>query len=128
MTRHLISTTEFGPQRQAALARWDSDGGAGPDGPQALTEECRPNASPNIELAHLRARVIALENAVIAMLSTASDQQLELARDMAAYITPRPGAAMHPLTITAAAQMVHLVDRAQHFRAEPPTVEVAQGH
>jgi hypothetical protein len=120
MTRHHISTADFGPQRQAALARWDSDGGAGPDGPQAPVEGLRPKASPNTELAHLRARVIALENVVIALLSAAPDRQSDLVRDMAAYIAPRPGAVSHPLTITAAAQMVHLVERAQHFQDAPP--------
>jgi hypothetical protein len=122
MTRHHTSAPDLTPQRQAALARWDSDGGAGPDGPQAPTEGGRAIASPN-ELSHLRARVIALENAVIALLSTASDRQLQLTRDMAAYITPRPGAVSHPLTITAAAQMLHLVERGQHFRAGPPSVD-----
>jgi hypothetical protein len=127
MARHQASTTEFSPQRQAALARWDSDGGASLDGPQARTKVARPNASPNIELAHLRARVIALENVVIALLSAASDGQLELARDMAAYISPRPGV-NHALTMTAAAQMLHLVERAQHFQAEPPTTDTVQGN
>jgi hypothetical protein len=117
MTRHRISTASFSPRRQAALAQWDSDGGAGPDGPQAPVEAPRIKASPNTELAHLRARVIALENVAIALLSTAPDRQSDLVRDMAAYIAPRPGAVSHPLTITAAAQMVHLVERARHFRA-----------
>jgi hypothetical protein len=35
---------------------------------------------------------------------------------MAQYISPRAGATAHPLTIHAAAQMVQLVDRADHFR------------
>ena len=55
--------------------------------------------------------MIALENLVIALLSQASPQQLDLAREMATYISPRPGFTPHPLTIHAAAQMVHLVDR-----------------
>ena len=66
--------------------------------------------------------MIALENLVIALLSQASPQQLDLAREMATYISPRPGFTPHPLTIHAAAQMVHLVDRAVHV-ADPPLPE-----
>lgn len=44
----------------------------------------------NADLVALRVRVIALENLLISLLATASDQQLELVRDMAGYISPRP--------------------------------------
>ena len=64
----------------------------------------------------LQVRVVALENLVIALLAQASDRQLSLAREMATYISPRPGFTRHGLTIHAAAQMVHLVDRSGHFR------------
>jgi hypothetical protein len=60
--------------------------------------------------------VIALENLMIGLLSQASDRQLDLVRDMAAYIRPRPPFTQHPLTIHAAAQMIHLVERAGGFR------------
>ena len=73
-------------------------------------------ASTAAELAQLRIRVIALENLVIALLAQTSGRQLELARQMATYISPRPGFTHHRPTIHAAAQMVHLVDRADHFR------------
>ena len=62
-------------------------------------------------------RVIALENLVIALLAEASERQLDRAREVAAYISPRPGFTHHPLTIHAAAQMVDLVERAGHFRS-----------
>jgi hypothetical protein len=39
-----------------------------------------------------------------------------LAREMAGYISPRPGFTQHPLTIHAAAHMDDLVKRALHFR------------
>ena len=42
-------------------------------------------APSNAELVQLRIRVIALENLVIALLAEASDRQLDLAREMAAY-------------------------------------------
>jgi hypothetical protein len=75
----------------------------------------------NAELVQLRVRVIALENLVIMMLAEGSDRQLQLAREMAAYISPRPGFTHHPLTTQAAAHMVDLVDRAIHFRSVDPS-------
>ena len=70
-----------------------------------------------IEQEQLHVRVIALENLVIALLATATDQQLECARDMAAYIAPRPGATPHPLTLHASSQMLSMIDRATHLPA-----------
>src|SRR5665213_1681404 len=112
-------------QRQMALSRWDNEGGAGPRGPQegqisgaAQTEV--PELT-NAELVQLRVRVIALENLVISLLAEAPDRQLDLVREMAAFISPRPGFTPHPLTIRAAAEMIHLVERAGHFRDQPPS-------
>lgn len=112
-------------QRQMALSRWDNEGGAGPLGPQksAVSGE-RQSEIPeltNAELVQLRIRVIALENLVIALLAEASDRQLDLAREMAAYISPRSGFTQHPLTIQAAAHMVDLVERAAHFQVVRPS-------
>lgn len=70
----------------------------------------------NAELVVLRVRVIALENLLISLLATASDQQLELAREMAGYISPRPGSTHHPLTTHAAAHMIDLIERSSRFR------------
>ena len=75
----------------------------------------------NAELVKLRVRVIALENLVISLLAQSSDRQLDLVREMAAYISPRPGFTPHRLTIRAAAEMIHLVERAGHFRDIPPS-------
>lgn len=66
----------------------------------------------NSELALLRARVIALENLMIALLAETSGRQLDQVREMAAYISPRTGFTQHPLTIHAAAQMLNIVERA----------------
>ena len=100
-------------QRQMALSRWDNEEGIGPSEPQVppLTEA---------DLVQLRIRVVALENLVIALLAEASDRQLELAHEMAAYISPRPGFTQHPLTIHAAAHMRDIVSRSAHFRVEKP--------
>jgi len=107
-------------QRQRALSRWDDEGGAGADGltsASALdTEGMEIPDLTNAELVTLRIRVIALENLMISVLATASDQQLKLAKEMAGYISPRLGFTQHPLTIHAAARMDDLVNRAIHFR------------
>lgn len=71
----------------------------------------------NAELVQLHVRTIALENLVIALLAEASEAQLDLAREMAAYISPRPGHTPHPATLHAAKQINHLVERAARFRA-----------
>lgn len=75
-------------QRRRALSRWDNEEGAEPCGPQtdlrpAEGEAPMPDNGP-AEIAALRVRDIALENLLISLLATASDRQLELARDMAA--------------------------------------------
>ena len=114
---------EQSQQREIALSRWDNEGGAGLGGPQkgGASGETEPEVPEltNAELVQLRVRVIALENLVIALLAGASDRQLDLAHEMAAYIYPRPGFTQHPLTVQAAAHMVNLVQRADQFR-EPP--------
>ena len=89
---------------------------AGPD--TALAGNASLEATPltQAELVQLQSRVIALENLVVALLAQGTLQQLELARNMATYISPRPGFTPHPLTTHAAARMVHFVERADHFR------------
>ena len=117
------SSSERATQRQRALQRWDNEGGAGP-GRLPLDEglEATATGAPpltNAELVQLQIRVIALENLVIALLARATDAQLELIRDMAAYISPRPGFTPHTLTLGAAGEMMSLVDRSSHFRPLP---------
>lgn len=73
----------------------------------------------NTELVHLRVRVIALENIIISLLARAPEEQHELVRQMADFISPRPGSTQHPLTIEAATHMNQFVDRAVHFRDLP---------
>jgi hypothetical protein len=103
-----------------ALSRWENEGGTVPGQRRANSSaNGRPFSAPAsdaVELAQLRIRVIALENLVITLLAELSEQQLGLAREMAAYISPRPGFTHHRPTTHAAAQMIHLVERAGHFR------------
>jgi len=116
---------EASKQYQMALSRWETDGGSGSRSPQESSTSGDVQSEipvlTNAELVHLRVRVIALENIVISLLAEASDTQLDLVRDMAAFISPRPGFTHHPLTIHAATQMIDLVDRAGHFRIVKPS-------
>jgi tellurite resistance-related uncharacterized protein len=111
-------------RRQVALSRWDNEGGAGTDSPQERVTSGEDYSDipefTHTELVRLRMRVIALENLVMALFAEASDRQNDLAREMATYISPRPGFTTHPLTINAANQMIHLVERASQFRERPP--------
>jgi hypothetical protein len=103
---------------EKALARWDDEGGAEPDGPQLLAPE-RPSpaatAPSSAEWAEMRTRVIALENLVIALLATATEAQRAIAREMADFIAPRPGATPHRLTVHAAHRMGDLIDRSERY-------------
>lgn len=111
-------------QLQTGLARWDTDGGAGPCR-QRMESSCgavQSEAHPmtDVELEHLRTRVIALESLVVTLLVQASQAQLKRAREMAVYISPRPGHTPHPLTVRAADQMIYLIERAEAFHVGAP--------
>jgi len=116
----VLNTTVCAQQRQLALSRWENEEGAGawmiePElGFRAAQIETPPLT--NAELVQLHTRIIALEGLVTTLLTEASARQLVLAREMAAYILPRPAATQHPATIRAAAQMLWLIERAHHFR------------
>ena len=117
MTNEKSESIDPSRQPQMALSRWDNEGGAGPS---RLEESLISREVPqltNTDLVQLRIRVIALENLVIALLAEAPDRQLDVAREMAAYISPRPGFTHHPLTIHAASLMIDLVERAGRFRS-----------
>lgn len=106
-------------QRERALSRWANEGGAEPGvaPPEPLSgvaESPMPGNGP-AEIGALHIRVIALENLVIALLATASDEQRAVAREMAGYISPRMGFTHHPLTTHAADHMIDLVERAERF-------------
>ena len=104
-------------QFEVAIFRWENEGGA--CARRLLAENARPLDIPQstgTELEHLRVRVIALENLVISLLSQAPERPRALGREMATFISPRPGFTQHTTTLAAAAGMVHLVERAQHFQ------------
>jgi hypothetical protein len=104
-----------------AVARWENEGGsdaseAGRPSDVALRPAADKQLHPdlgNAELVQLQLRVIALENTMTALLAYAPPETAELARRIAANITPRVGSTPHHLTVRAAAQMIHLLDRSQ---------------
>lgn len=109
--------TQSSSQLEAALFRWENEGGA--CARRLLAESAKPidiTQSISTELEHLRVRVIALENLLISLLSQAPERPRALGREMATFISPRPGFTPHTRTLAAAAEIVHLVERAQHFK------------
>ena len=120
MSDHGSELSSEALQRQRALSRWDNEGGAEIDGPQAAPHEVAGQPPfpkmGDAELQALHVRVIALENLVIALLVAASDQELRVARELASYISPRQGFTHHPLTVHAAGHMTDLIERAARFR------------
>ncbi|PXW67649.1 MULTISPECIES: hypothetical protein [Pseudomonadota] len=113
---HVDSPEEMSQIRQRALARWDNEGGA--IASMAQIADSAVLEVTNTEFIHLRIRVIALENLMIAVLAEGSEQQRQTARDMAALITPRPGFTQHPLTVHAADHINDLVARADRYRMD----------
>ena len=115
--------------RLRALSRWDNEGGAGPRrSPNKSLDVDQSKVPPlsNAELVQLQVRTIALENLMIMLLAEGSDRQLQLAREMAGYISPRSGFTHHPLTTQAGAHMLDLVDRAIHYRSVDPVMTAAE--
>lgn len=106
--------------RERALSRWDNEGGAGDGGRvHPASTETLPGNPPltNAELVQLQIRVIALENLLLVLLTETSGRQLDLARELASYISPRPGYTPHHLTVHAASRMISLINGAGHLRA-----------
>jgi hypothetical protein len=103
---------------ERACSRWDNEGGAGAGGREHPASTEASDAPPllNAELVQLQVRVIALENLMTVLLSNSSERQLNLTREMAAYISPRPGYTPHRLTVHAAARMISLAESANHLR------------
>lgn len=114
-------TCSSSQQHSRALSRWDNEGGAGPNGPQKnltlVGKQSEVFPLTDVEIVQLRARVIALENLIIALLAHSSDHVRMTAREMADYILPKASATQHRLTTHAATHMVDLLERSKHFRS-----------
>lgn len=102
-----------------AVSKWDNEGLAGEDSRvhPAVSGSLRTDALPltNAEIVHLQVRV-ALENLLKVLLVEVPEHQVALMRDVAAFISQRPGFTQHPLTIHATACMINLVERAGLLR------------
>ena len=70
----------------------------------------------DVEAGNLKVRLIAIENILVALLASASEEQLELVRRMAGYISPRQGTTPHRMTIEAARNIVATLERAEHYK------------
>lgn len=111
-----------------AVGRWENEGGAETRGAEAILGAAPTAATQdgvrvdltNAELVQLQLRVIALENLVTALLAMAPEDAAGLVRALAADISPRPDSTPHHLTIRAAAQMIHLLERGQLAKNSRP--------
>jgi hypothetical protein len=123
MADNIPKSSDSTQLRDRALSRWENEGGATPgaerEGPSSVDGPLESPPLTNSELMQLRVRVIALENMVISLLARSTERQRDHVRELATYITPRPGSTPHHLTIRAAAGMNNLVERAWRFRDIP---------
>ena len=86
---------------------------------ETLNSLAQPPQVTWVEWDHLRFRVVALENLLVALLAEGTSGRLDRVREAACHVTPRRGCTDHPLTLLAAAQIVHIVERARHVKKNP---------
>ena len=102
------------------IGRWENEGGSVRAGRGDMQASENPatvvGEIGDAEAANIRIRLIALENIIVALLANAAEDRLELIREMAEFISPRPGMTPHRLTIEAARNMLAIVERAEHYR------------
>lgn len=120
-------SANFAERRQPQVDTF-TDGNAGGGGP-GVTQGKPPDKAlstllplADAEVVQLQIRVIALENLVIALLANAPQATRGQARELADYISPRPGFTQHRSTLHAANQMAHLIERAQHLCEVTPKI------
>ncbi len=98
-----------------ALSSWENEDGWIMSAPYDTVADI-PEMT-NTDIVDLRVRLITLEGLMFSLLAKGSDPQRQMACDMAAYISPRPGFTPHALTVKAADHMTDLVDGSVQFRA-----------
>ena len=103
-----------------AIGRWENEGGAvfawQHEGRAPEQHATVAGEIGDAETGNIRVRLIAVENILVALLADAPDDRLELIREMAEFISPRPGMTPHRLNIEAARNMLAIVERAEHYR------------
>lgn len=112
-----LDETDSARLRSIALSGWENEGGANAEQPSSTRDEPLFDGLPvdTVEAVQMRVRVIALESLLVALLAEASARQLTLAREMAGFISPRPGCTPHPMTLRAAEEVLSLIDRADRL-------------
>lgn len=126
MTKFRVMSDRDQPSRLPAAQRllraveMGNEGGALADRTPDGVPEFKVPPLTNTELVHLRVRLIAVENLLLALLAEGTEGQAAMAKEMAAYILPREGHTPHPLTIHAAQQMLQLIERAARFKRSGP--------
>lgn len=113
-------TEDIDPARadahERSIGRLEEVGGAQPGLAPSDPGHTVVGAIGDAEAANLRVRLVAIENILVAMLANSPDSQLDLIREMAAYISPRSGKTPHRLTVEAARNMLAIIARAEHYR------------
>lgn len=110
------------PDRSAAAATHPTDGDAAANDSIAtvplgtLADVAAQPLVTWVEWDHLRYRVVALENLLVALLAEGSTGRMDRLREMSRYVAPRRGCTDHPVTLLAGAQIVHLVERARYAK------------
>jgi hypothetical protein len=104
--------------RRRALSRWENEGGAVCK-PQGTSDDQLSDVPmlSHAELSRLRARVVALENVLIALLAGASIDQQNLVREMAGYLSAAE-VQSGPEDHRTADEMLSLLDRSGQFRSD----------
>lgn len=113
--RHPVSSAASRPATGRPENEGEAIGGSGGQR-QTRQSETVAGAIGDAEDGNIRVRLIALENVIVAILASAPENVSELVREMAAYISPRPGATPHRLSVEAARNMLALVERAGHYK------------
>lgn len=102
------------------IGRWENEGGAPStwqhDEPEQENYATVAGEIGDAQAGNIRVRLIAIENILVALLAEASDDRLELIREMAEFISPRPGMTPHRLTLEAARNMRAIIERAEQYR------------
>jgi hypothetical protein len=102
------------------IGRWENEGGAATHWEHEAQSVSDPTTVVgeigDAQEVNIRVRLIAIENIIVALLANAPGDRLELIKEMAEFISPRPGMTPHRLTIEAARNMLAIVERAEQYR------------
>ena len=114
----MIIDNKFDSARARALERavksWENEGGARGDRDSHTYHATIIGEAGDDEALNIRIRLIALENIVVALLASGTQDAPDLAREMAQHMSSRLEATPHRLTIAVASNMMAIVERAEH--------------